>query len=165
MHEPHRKIAIIGEQQDSARRVVETTNRNETPRHTFDERGDGNSPFRIVSGTNGAARFVQEHVHEGLGDDSLAVQLDLLTPQICLRSKFGNDLAVDANTPGYNELFCLTPSRNAGACQDFLQSVSHGGRSWQTFTPNAARHADSNLEPGSHFDQGAGEHLELSLGS
>jgi hypothetical protein len=76
---------------------------------------------------------VQENINEGLGDDAFAVQLDLLPAQIGLRAKFGHHVTIDTNASRHDEFFGLAPRGNAGTSKDFLQSVSHGSRSWQSF--------------------------------
>src|SRR5436190_1853236 len=124
MRDLEREVAVVGEQQQSFRLIVETADRIDALAHAFDEIDDGLASFRIVDRRRHFSRFVQEDVAMGLGArDQLAVDFDVIAIGIRFRSKRGHDTAIHRDPSLPNHRLGFTAGRETRMGDDLLQPV------------------------------------------
>jgi hypothetical protein len=78
----------------------------------------------VVIGTQITARLVHEPVNVPLAPNRLAIDGDTL-PLLDSRTEFTDDLAIDADPPGGDQLITMPARTNAGMSEVFVEAV-HG---------------------------------------
>lgn len=108
---------------------IEAPDRNDTrpdPLQILRHRG---ASLGILQSAHDVARFVKHQVDEWFGLDAAPVHFDPAVLRIRLGSQLRHDLAIDRNSTFRDQLLGLSPRRNAGPREKFLQALlSHGER-------------------------------------
>jgi hypothetical protein len=121
------EIAIVGEKDEAGVGVVEGADRINALGKTAEEIAKCASALGIGERGDDFGRFVEDEVDVILfGFDEAAGGFDLVLGGIGLGAEFGDDLAVDANLTGKDELFGVAARGDAGVGDDFLEAVEHG---------------------------------------
>lgn len=80
----HRKVAIVGKEEHTARREVQAPDRHEPTRHSTHERRHRNAALRIIGRADRSSRLVKQNVDHRLSDEALAIELDALPSRVSL---------------------------------------------------------------------------------
>jgi mannose-6-phosphate isomerase len=126
VHQGHREIAVVGDEQGAARVEVEPPHRVDARRrHVAQEIVNGAPALGVAHGRDHPPGLVEDEIHGGLAHDALPVDLDASGSRVDLRPELGDDAAVDAHAPGSHQLLGGTAGRHPCMRQDLLQS--HAG--------------------------------------
>ena len=132
MRQRVREIAVVRQQQDARRVVVEPSDRNEARRtraSAFPQKiGDGAPPLRIAHRRDNARGFVEhDDFARALAGDETAVELDAVALGD-LRPQLANDPSIDLDATGDDQRFRRASRCDAGAGQIALQSYGESPR-------------------------------------
>ena len=129
-----REVAVVGEQQQALRVVVEAANRVDVLAHVGQQVEDRRPLLGVLPGGHVAARLVEQDVPVARGDaDPLPVHADVVASGVCPRAKFLDRHAVDRHAAVQDERFGGPPRGDAGGGEDLLQAVTGGwlsGHRW-----------------------------------
>jgi hypothetical protein len=121
------EIAIVGEKDEAGVGVVEGADRINAFGKATEEIAKCAAAFGIGERGDDFGRFVEDEVNViFFGFDEAAGGFDLVLGGIGLGAEFGDDLAVDANLAGEDELFGVAARGDAGVGDYFLEAVEHG---------------------------------------
>jgi hypothetical protein len=123
------KRAVVRGEDHAARRKIEPADRVHSAAEPAEHLAHGGTAFRIAQRGDHVFRLVEDVVDEVLGDEALAIDLDLVLSWIGLRAELGHDPTVDPDSAGEDELFRGAARGDARACDDLLQSVLVPGAS------------------------------------
>jgi hypothetical protein len=84
VQESHRKIAVVRQQQNTTRCVVEASNWHQPHCNVANERGHGGTTFWIICSTDNVTWFVHQHIDEWLTNHRLAVHFNPLPARVSL---------------------------------------------------------------------------------
>ena len=122
VRQPRRQVAVIGEQQQPLRLVIEAAHRVDVLADTAQQIDDRRPPLRIGSGRHIPARLVQQQVAVVLDDlHTAAIDADVVPSGIRLRPKLEGGDAVHAHASLAHHLLRRAPRCDAGLRQDLLQ--------------------------------------------
>ena len=100
------QLAVIGQQQQPGRVIVEPTDRKDALADLAEQLTDRWSPFRVGQGADHTGRFVEQKIQpRRVEGDGLAVNNNGVASGVCGRSQPGDRLAVDLDLAGLNQ--CL----------------------------------------------------------
>jgi hypothetical protein len=106
MQQAGREVAVVGEQQQALRVVVETAHRVDVLAHLRQEVQDGRPLLGVLPGRHVAARLVEQDVPVARGDaDTLAVHADVVVRGVGPRAEFPDRHAVDRHAAVQDERF------------------------------------------------------------
>ena len=98
------QLAVIGQQQQPGRVIVEPTDRKDALAHLAEQLTDRWPPFRVGQGADHTGRFVEEKIQPGrVEGDGLAVNNNGIASRVRGRSQPGDRLAVDPDPAGLNQ--------------------------------------------------------------
>jgi hypothetical protein len=121
------EIAIVGEKDEAGVGVVEGADGIDTLGKTAQEIAKRAAALGIGERGDDLGRFVEDEVDViFFGLDEVAGGFDLVLGGIGLGAKFGDDLAVDADLAGKDELFGVAARGDASVSDYFLEAVEHG---------------------------------------
>ena len=104
--EPQGEFAVIGQQQQPGRLIIEASDRKYALPQPAHDVGNAGAPIRIIERRHDADRLVQRQIDVRLrGRDPLAVDGDEVGKRIGASAQFGDDATVDGNPPLANQLF------------------------------------------------------------
>ena len=97
----------------------------------FEQLSDRGTPLGIAQGAHHAARLVQHDVHERLGHQPIAVDLDLGLARVDPNAELVDHAAVDLHPTLGDQFLGGSPRGDTSARQDFLKPFfcHKGGRS------------------------------------
>ncbi|GEM_PF-2043892 len=126
VEQPHGEFAVVGEQQEAFRVVVEAADGVDVVADLRQQIEDGGPVLGVLAGGQVAARLVQQDVPAARRRaDPPAVHADVVPPGVGLRARRGDDGAVDRHAALGNERFGGAARCDAGSRQDLLQAF-HG---------------------------------------
>ncbi len=122
------EVAIVGEQDEAAVVVIESADGIDALGKTAQEIAKGAAILRIGEMGDDFGRFVDDEIG-GLfcGIDEAAGNFDAVGIGVGLGAELGDDVAVDANLTGDDELFGVAARGDAGVGNDFLEAIEHKG--------------------------------------
>ncbi len=120
VQESRGELAVVGQEQRAAGLEVEASDRVEACLDARDEVGDGGAPLGVAGRGDDRAGLVHDDVDRCLGDRATTVDLDLVFEWVGACAELGDDLAVDPDTPGEQELLRVATRGDAGSGEDFL---------------------------------------------
>jgi len=123
-----RQGAVVGGQHHPGGVEVEAPHRVHAGRKVLEDVGHRGSTLRVAQRRHHPARLVHHDVHERLGDQPLAVELDLVAAGVDPHSHLRHHAAVDANAPGGDQLFSVAARGHSGAREHLLKALSFGCR-------------------------------------
>ncbi len=118
--------AIVGHENQAAGGVIEIANGIDALRKSTKKIAKSLAAGRIGEGGNDLGRFVHDQV-DGLAGffDEAACGFDFVDGRIGFGAKFANDLAVDEDLAGQDELLGVTTRSDAGVSDNFLKAFEH----------------------------------------
>ncbi len=115
------QIAVVGEQQQALAHVVEPADRKDPLLDSLEQIHDRGPPLRIADGGHGALRFIHGEIDVALGAaKQLALHSNLIDARVGLGARFGDDVPVDRDQAGGDQLFGFSPGGNSRRSQDLL---------------------------------------------
>ena len=100
------QLAVIGQQQQPGRVIVEPTDRKDALAHPAEQLTDRWPPFGVGQGADHTSRFVEQKIQPGrVEGDGLAVNNNGVASRVRGRPQPGDRLAVDPDPTGLNQ--CL----------------------------------------------------------
>ena len=121
------EITIVGEKDEARVGVVEGADRIDAFGKAAEEIAKCAAALGIGKRGDDFGRFVEDEVDMiFFGFDEAAGGFDLVLGGIGLGAEFGDDLAVDANLAGKDELLSVAARGDAGVGDYFLEAVEHG---------------------------------------
>src|SRR5208337_2391588 len=129
------EIAIVGEKNEAGVGVVEGADRIDAFGKATGEIAKCAAALGIGKRGDDFGRFVEDEVDMiFFGFDEAAGGFDLVLGGIGLGAEFGDDLAVDANLAGKDELFGVAARGDTGVSDYFLEAVEHGELKFSVFS-------------------------------
>jgi hypothetical protein len=105
-----REVAVVGQQQQALRVVVETAHRVDVLAHVRQQVEDGRPLLGVLPGRHVAARLVEQDVPVARGDaDTLAVHADVVVRRVGPRAEFPDGHAVDRHAAVQDKRFGGAP--------------------------------------------------------
>jgi hypothetical protein len=121
------EVAIVGEKDEATVGVIERADGIDALGKTAQEIAQGATALGIGEGGDNFGRLVENEVDMiFLGFDEAAGSFDLVGGGIGFGAEFGDDLAVDADLAGEDELLGVAARGDAGVGDDFLEAFEHG---------------------------------------
>ena len=120
------EVAIIREEDKAAGVIVKRADRIDPLGKPTKKIAECLAAFRVGESGHDFRRFVHEQIDmTALGFDEAAGGFDFVFGGISLGPEFRDDLAVDANLAGQDELFGMTAGGDSGVGNDFLEAFKH----------------------------------------
>ena len=130
-----REVAVVGEQQQALRVVVEAAHRVDVLAHVGQQVEDGWPLLGVLPRRHVAARLVEQDVPVARGDaDTLTVHADVVVCGVGPRAEFPDRRAVDRHAAVQDERLGGAPRGDAGGGEDLLQAVAGGWLSGHTWS-------------------------------
>ena len=134
VQQPGREVAVVGEQQQALRVVVETADRVDVLAHVRQQVENGRPLLGVLPGRHVAARLVEQDVPVARGDaNTLAVHADVVVRRVGPGAELTDRHAVHRHAPVQDERLGGAPRGDAGGGEDLLQAVAGGwlgGHTW-----------------------------------
>jgi len=124
-----REVAVVGGEQDAARRVIEAPYGIDPTWSVFQVVTYGKTPFRIGHRRDHPSGLMENQVDEILGEDAFSVDLDPIAARIRTHPQLGRHATVDPYAPGGDELLGVATRGYACASQHLLETDVSGLRS------------------------------------
>jgi hypothetical protein len=126
-----RELAIVGHQQQALTHVVKPADRVKSLAHLFKELHDRGTTLGVLHRGHKAFRFVQNEIAQALRAlQQLSIHADVVASRIGLGAQLGHNLAVDLNSPFFDQLLSAPPARHTRLRQNLLQAFQLRRRSW-----------------------------------
>jgi len=118
--------AVVGEEEEAFAGVIEAADGIDAFRERAEELHYGGAAFGVADGGDVAFGFVEHEIEEALGGlDRFAVDADGVRVGIAFGAEFGDDLAVEGDAAGGDDLFGFAAGGDAGGGEDFLEALEH----------------------------------------
>lgn len=140
-----RKLAVVRQQDEPFARAIESPNGKETTiaRHQI---YDPRPTSRVVVGGHHADRFVQDVHHAAGVRQPFTIHTNILGPRVDLRAERGDNLTIDLDPSGSDQLLAGAATSKPGRSQHLLQPLESvvittiADMGWCPWTaPNGAR--------------------------
>jgi hypothetical protein len=120
------EIAVVGHEHESGSGIFEIADGVDALGKSTQKIAEGFASFGIGERRDDFRRLVEKQIDVALvGIDGAAGGLDFVFGRIGFRAEFGDDLAVDADLAGEDELLRVAAGGDAGASDDFLKAFEH----------------------------------------
>jgi hypothetical protein len=120
------KVAVVGEQQETARMVFEAADRKDAFANAVEEIAEAAAAFGVAHGGDDFGGLVEHDVDQlGRRLDELAGNFDVVARGVGLGAQLGDEAAVDGDEAGRDHLLGVSSRGEAGASDDFLQAFFH----------------------------------------
>jgi hypothetical protein len=116
------ELAVVGGEENAAGGEIEPPDGVDPPLEAREELAHGRTPLGIAHRRHHTARLVEDDVDEHLGDDALAVHLDLVSPRVGLGAELADDMSVDADPARGDERLGGAARGDAAAREDLLDA-------------------------------------------
>ncbi len=136
MHQPRGQLAVVGEQQEPFRVVVESSDRIDVLARTRNQIEDGRAALRIEAGRDKAPRLVQQQIDAARRTDSAAIHANVVGFRVGPAAQLPNDRPVDRHAPIHDQSLGRPTRRDTRGGEDFLQTLG-----------SVLGHADSRGSP------------------
>ena len=121
------KLAIVGQQDQPLAVGVEPADGEEVPPVCRQQVEHRPAIVRVVAGAEKLRGLVEGDEPLGPGPDRAAVERHFVPGGINLRAKQLDDLAIDGDATGEDQLFAFTAGSHSGLGEKFLQANHHHG--------------------------------------
>ena len=120
------EIAIVGEQDDAGRRVLEIADRIDARGKAAQGISQRLAAFWIGHRSDDFGRFVKRQVNQLLGrGDDFPGGFDTVGCEVGFRAELGHHAPVHTHLPARNELLSVAPGSNSRPRNNLLQSFLH----------------------------------------
>jgi hypothetical protein len=127
VRQARRQLAVVGQQQQAFRVVVESPDRIDALADAAQQIHDGRPALRIDHRGHESARLVEQQIAERLAHgDAAAVDADVVPIGIGFRAELAHHGAVHADTALAHQVFRRASRADAGGGENFLKTVRHG---------------------------------------
>jgi hypothetical protein len=129
VQQARREVAVVGEQQQAFRVVVEPAHRVDVLPHAWQQVEDGRPALRVLPRRHVATRLVEQDVAVARGHaHALAVDADVVAGRIGSRAQLEHGDAVHRHPAVHDQRFRRAPRGDAGGGENLLEAIA--GRCW-----------------------------------
>ena len=125
MREPQAKSAVVSQEQQPFRVIVQPAHGEESRQRCRQEVVDAFASVRVVTRAKHARRFVECDVDFAFDANSFAGNGNTVFAGIDLRAECGDRLAVDGDFAGFDESLAVPPRAKTGFGKKLLETDEH----------------------------------------